>query len=224
MIAQYSAIRNRLLLSASLGDTGLALPFVNRSTLRLWLKKHTRRDIVRTLLHGLEVPLPALTAQEPLLPAQARSFPQVAEHLQHSIVEQDDTRGQAVIRGALANDVLLGSEGPVPSTFTQAVITNQIQASSDTVAVQSLLQTKSRTTDWRRRKRAAESAGIPVARKARTCPTCGKPTISEGHSQFQGQPYCPQVPGIAPKDEWLALKKAEFAAKKAAKKRGALPK
>jgi len=37
--------------------------------------------------------------------------------------------------------------------------------------------------------------------------------MSEGHTQFRGQQYCPESPGQIPQEEWLALKE-EAKAKK----------
>ncbi|XP_078606607.1 uncharacterized protein LOC144879237 [Branchiostoma floridae x Branchiostoma japonicum] len=66
-----------------------------------------------------------------------------------------------------------------------------------------------RTTAWRKRK--ADTGGV---RKEYTCSVCNQPMTSEGHTQFRGQRYCPYVPGQVSREEWLALKKAEAAAKK----------
>ena len=54
-----------------------------------------------------------------------------------------------------------------------------------------------------------------MPRKAYTCNVCGLPVMTEGHTQFFGQRYCPSTPGIASKEEWLRVKRAERDAKKA---------
>ena len=71
----------------------------------------------------------------------------------------------------------------------------------------------SRTTEWRHRK---PGDGTTAKRKY-TCRVCGKEMTSSGHTQFRGQRYCPDAPGQISKEDWLAQRKAEAAAKLAAK-------
>lgn len=209
MIDQYNIIRNRLLLSAGTKETGLALPFINHTTLRLWLKQGTRRDEARVLLAGRHIPSPPLLALEPLLPANEKPHDQPQVAVQHLIVDPADTRNQGNIRCAShamqqAADVPCTSEQA--AQFTSAALESDFPPQATSV--------KSRQTDWRNRKRAAEGANMPLPRKTYTCGTCGKPMMTEGHTQFRGQRYCPQTPGILPQGEWLQQKRAEATAKK----------
>ena len=73
----------------------------------------------------------------------------------------------------------------------------------------------SRTTLWHKRNApAAPTSANP--HKVHCCQKCQQPIGSVGHSQFKGQIYCPYVPDQLPKDEWLALQRAEYAEKKEA--------
>lgn len=99
------------------------------------------------------------------------------------------------------------------------------QASVGTVATppQPPAQSVSRTTQWRQRKRAYESAGGEPAqakapRKEYTCRVCKQQMVGSGHTQFRGQRYCPNAPGQIAKEEWLRLRRAEAEAKKHAAK------
>ena len=56
---------------------------------------------------------------------------------------------------------------------------------------------------------------IPRVRKTWCCQKCHQPTGSVGHSQYKGQIYCPYIPGQIPREEWLALRRAEDAEKAA---------
>ena len=39
--------------------------------------------------------------------------------------------------------------------------------------------------------------------------------LDTGHAQYRGKIYCPNEAGQVPKDDWMAARKAEAAAKKA---------
>ena len=58
-------------------------------------------------------------------------------------------------------------------------------------------------------------APVPRLGKTRCCQKCHQPTGSVGHSQYKGQIYCPYIPGQIPREEWLALRRAEDAEKAA---------
>ena len=75
-------------------------------------------------------------------------------------------------------------------------------------------QAMSRTMAWRHRKKAGTESGQKYC-----CRVCGKPMTTAGHTQFRGQRYCPDAPGQVSKEEWLDQKRAEAAAKAAAKQK-----
>ena len=82
----------------------------------------------------------------------------------------------------------------------------------------------SRTTEWCHRKRSydqlsREGRAVEKApRKEYTCRVCSQAMVGTGHTQFRGKRYYPNAPGQIPKEEWLALRKAEADAKKQAPK------
>ena len=80
--------------------------------------------------------------------------------------------------------------------------------------------TLSKTTAWRKRKKAhaeakemAKCKGMPSPKKVRqayTCKKCHKPQTKEtGHSQYYGEGYCPNEHGQIPREEWLKSKAVE---------------
>ena len=78
----------------------------------------------------------------------------------------------------------------------------------------------SRTTLWRRKKSQSANPyphGQNMIRKEYSCRVCGQAMLSEGHTQFRGQRYCPYAEGAMPKQDWLAMKRAEADAKVKAK-------
>lgn len=131
-----------------------------------------------------------------------------------------DKRGEAPVRKV---------PSPVPAAVT-AVTTPENEATvvpasaADQPGQSCPVPVKiSRTTAWRQRKREAanqaKQQAQPEQRKPnrpRTymCRVCGKPMASDGHTQFAGQRYCPETPGIPPKEQWLQQKREEKAASK----------
>ena len=75
----------------------------------------------------------------------------------------------------------------------------------------------SRTTQWRHRK--AQKSAEPAGRKQYSCRVCGNPMSGHGHTQFQGQRYCPQAPNQIAIEEWLAVKREEAKLKAEARKK-----
>jgi hypothetical protein len=226
VVEAYSAIRARLLYSQDvLDDTDLSLPYINETTLNLWYNQTKRIDEVRTLLQGLEVPQPPLVAIERLLPAKER-VPDVAEPPEpHQFVDPSDKRGVAHVRKA-ASEVYATTSAVLASSENEAMssVTSAASASAGNQPVQDcpVPAKMSRTTAWRQRKRETENQAKPQVQeqgqssRPRTylCRVCGKPMASAGHTQFSGQRYCPEAPGIPPKDQWLQQKREEKAAKK----------
>ena len=226
-MSAYNAIRGRLLYTEGIvEDTNLCLPFLNETTIKLWYKNTTRRDEIRTLLQGLQLPTPGLTASS-CLPAAAElpvTIPEVASDVDlHEMVDNEDRRGQAQVRGH-------STALPVASTSSAAAVslppatagpstTNDDDDDDSQQQIVADLGNMPRTTAWRKRKREAEQCqqqglDVPVVpRKVYTCRVCNKPMSTPGHTQFRGQRYCSETPGIAPQDEWLRQKRAEAEAK-----------
>ena len=63
-----------------------------------------------------------------------------------------------------------------------------------------------------------------MIRKEYSCRVCGQAMLSEGHTQFRGQRYCPYAKGAMPKQDCLAMKRAKADAKVKAKMSDTLPK
>jgi hypothetical protein len=230
ILSAYNAIRGRLLYSEDvLQGTNLCLPFLNETTIKLWYKNATRRNEITTLLQGLQLPTPDLTASSSL-PAAAElpvSAPPVAADVhRHVMADNEDRRGQATVRGhstappaastSSASAVSLPPAIAGPSTASDDHQLPVDEPSQPVTAV-------SRTTAWRKRKKEVEQCrqqeieAPAVARKVYTCRVCNKPMSSPGHTQFKGQRYCSETPGIAPQEEWLRQKRSEAEAKSKAK-------
>ena len=146
-----------------------------------WFKNRTRCDEVNTLLQGLPLPSPSLTATLPLLPPQERPIsPPLPPANPHHFDEPADLVGQACVRGststplrATTTPVLVptsvASQQPLlqPPPLTSAsvpqppLLTSVPQQLILTSTVSQPLvptATVSRTTEWRRRKAAAAAA------------------------------------------------------------------
>jgi len=150
-------------------------------------KNKTRREEIKTLIQGKSLP-----TQYPLakgaLPAH-RDLPTAAPpepRTPEEIPDKDDTVGQAKVGRAV----------------------KPAQSSSHI----SQSQPVSRTTEWRHRKRVYDqsareepASSEKAPRKEYSCRVCNQAMVGTGHTQFRGQ---------IPKEEWLALRKAEAEAKK----------
>lgn len=209
VLSAYNGIRARLLNSDLLEDTNLVLFNINETTLTRWYKDSVRRDEVKTLIQGLQLPKEVFGTAEELPPVRVRpTSPGPPPDCPLVIQEPVDTTGQAKVRNSVA------SQSAPPSTSLV-----MLDSSTPTTHV-------SRTTEWRRRKAAAagkqpqgvyEQQTNKPPRKQYGCRVCGKAMSSPGHTQFRGQRYCPDAPNQIPREQWLAQKKAESLAKAKAK-------
>ena len=204
----YNRVRARLFNSLELLEgTDLALFAINEATLLRWFKLQERRKEVLLLQQGRPVPVEPLCSVQPLPPSQSR--PSVADplpgpHLEFPVMA--DTSGQAVVRRRKL---------PTCTATTAAPIDDGLAPMGDSGVLEVRLPAPaSRTTAWRKRNAPAAPTSAKQ-RKVRCCQKCQQPIGSVGHSQFKGHIYCPYVPGQLPKDEWLALRRAEHAEKKA---------
>ena len=141
-----------------LEGTNLALFTINETTLSQWFKKSTRRNEVKLLLQGLSSTPSQSTAHQPLLPASSRPQPPLPPPRTPHIFPQAEDRI------ALAH--------PAPETRDPQALDPLLLPPSDSSTP------VSRTTEWRRRKSAAEDAP-PRKRKEYSCRICGTP-ISGG--------------------------------------------
>ena len=139
----------------------------------------------------------------------------------HDMPDAEDRRGMARVRCPAAASSVVDQPSDADAG-PSAELDLQTQEGLPVVIVVEApqLTAMSRTTAWRKRKKEAEAGEqsrtprCPVARKVYSCRVCGRPMTSEGHTQFRGQRYCAQTPGIAPQDEWLRQKRLEAASKK----------
>lgn len=203
VLAEYNAIRARIFNSQALEDVNLQLFHINETTLMTWYKDNVRRDEVKLLMKGLDVPTTSLISKEKLPPAMTKpSSPPQSMAESHEFPEVHDTTGQAKLRGQ------------VTARLAKSVEMDDQPAEASTPPAPTI----SRTTDWRRRKAKAEEdqPASKVPRKIYACKTCGEAMMTAGHTQYKGRRYCPQAPGQIPKEEWLALRKEEDRLKKAA--------
>lgn len=180
------------------------------------------------------------TSDEPLPPALRRpTSPLSHPDNPHSFAEAEDRMGLAFVRSRFHS----ASTSPVTTTSLPSITVSSIlpsnskvsastSVSSDVVTVITSVPSVpvSRTTEWRHRKRAAETdcSEPKKARKEYCCRVCGQ-VIRGGklcvatpianttlhadtsHTQYEGKRYCPKVPGQLPKEEWLKLQKAACA-------------
>lgn len=173
------------------------------------------------LMQGLTLPPPpSPCCSSSLPPVQQRpSSPPPPPNEPHVIPDPEDTLGQAQVRGVPSAPLLIPASISSAPTLTP-VPTSDIKFPTSDAPVPTTTHTVSRTTKWRHQKAAAIQEGSTSSKRPRKvycCGVCGKPTSSEGHTQFRGQRYCPDAPGQIGKEDWLALKKSEAAAKAAAK-------
>ncbi len=184
------------------------------------MKDKNRLDENTVLLQGISLPSPALTASEPLLPAQNRDCLAVQPIDPIVIPEPDDMSGLAAVRNrhqAPSAEVLPQIETTVGGGPTQ--VANRVQ--SDIAETSKIIP---RTTQWRHNKKAEQSVGHAkgpgVAKKPRKeygssgCKICQESLQSNGHKQYYGSQYCPKN-NVSFK-QWLIDVKAAMAAKKAA--------
>ena len=233
VVSAYNNIRARLFNSqALLNNTGITLFNVNETSVSLWFKNKTRREEILTLIQGR--PLPGrLTLAKEALPPLRETPSDLQGHADPMLFQEpEDRTGLATLRrkqpvtsqpgpspvSIPPPQVIILPGLPGPSAIPQTSSSQFASASSPSSLPAEIPIRESRTTLWRRRKKAAES-GIPptqaepTKRKAYSCKVCGKPMTSEGHSQFKGKRYCPHEPGVLPLDQWLQQRRAEANAK-----------
>ena len=212
MLSEYNSVRARIQNSQRLLEgTNLMLYTINQTTLVRWYKDITRRNEIKFLMQGLSLPRPSLTTDSDSLPP-AKVLP-TRPHLSpinpHSFPEAEDTTGQARVRGSTSTPSLLGpSDEPIAIPLST---TGPSTSTSTSPCVSGPPPPVSRTTEWRHKK-----TGCGQAARSYKCKVCKQPMTTEGHTQFRGQRYCPKLPGQIPREEWIAQKKAEADAKKAA--------
>ena len=135
-----------------------------------WFKNTTRRDEVKMLMKGLTLPTPTHCTSTPL-PAyrEAEAPPPPASPLKMKEVE--DTVGKACVRGVQQPPVLKPAPPPPAADPLPAGADDNVGAD---VTVQSI--TKSRTTEWRKRKLAEAGVTGPTKkpRKLYCCRVCGQ--------------------------------------------------
>ena len=151
-----------------------------------WYKNTTRTNEVRTLMQGLSLPSPSMVSASPLSPVQSRPT-ELPPPPQQPLTFEDlpDTVGQAWVNDSSA-DPSTSSMQPPSTSSTQPPFPSTLSlASTVTVA------TTSRTTDWRRRKREAETSYSVkkqrVERKGYTCRSCGQP-MNKGNISIHTSP------------------------------------
>ncbi len=208
----YSKLRTRLLFSNVLDNTRLSLPQVNEVTVKNWFQNTQRRNEIKILLQGVNLPTLSLTANGQLPGANQllSSHPEPADTLVFH--DQLDLRGTAVLRAATSGQ-------PVRELVNYPHGTSVTENSAAVMI--------SRTTAWRQKKRTLEQSTENIAtssvqvqrqqnteRKMYTCKQCNLPMISPGHSQFRGRRFCPKVPGALPLNQWLQQCRDEAARKK----------
>ena len=69
--------------------------------------------------------------------------------------------------------------------------------------------TLSKTTAWRKRKKAHAEAKEMAKCKGMPSPKKVRQTKETGHSQYYGEGYCPNEHGQIPREEWLKSKAVE---------------
>ena len=180
---------------------------INEITLVQWYKNTTQRVEIKQLMQGLSnTHIHNVNClQDSFSPVKRPSTPPSCPLEPHSFPEPEDTTGQARVRKtsfppSLSASAKSSASTDLPSspTLSQLTIPSEIGPTPEPIV--------SRTTQWRRRKSGQTSE---TSRKVYTCRMCRKPMSTEGHTQFRGQRYCPNVPGQIPRDEWLAQKKLE---------------
>jgi hypothetical protein len=134
-----------------------------------WFKNTTRRDEVKMLMQGLSIPDPTTCASSPLPPHRDTQPPPPSI----DPFELDDTTGKAVVR--VFNPQTQRQPPPPPPVDPvdefNADANENVGATIQTVS-------KSRTSEWRERKRQQVAAGNPgptkKARKQYCCRVCGQ--------------------------------------------------
>lgn len=223
VLSAYNAIRARLLNSqALLEETNLVLYTINETTLVRWYKNTTRRDEVTLLLQGLSLPSPSACSSSTLPPPQARPVvPPPPPDQPHSFPDPEDTLGQAQVQGAPAPTT---SSTPPPDHTGSISRTTEWRRRKKTAAVPTTSAepppepppdpTISRTSEWRWKRKTEQPTATKMPRKAYSCQFCMQPmNAATGHSQFHGRCYGLHAPGQIPREEWMAQRKAEAAAK-----------
>ena len=232
VVSAYNNIRARLFNCQNLlSNSGITLFNVNETSVSLWFKNKTRREEILTLIQGRSLPGRLTLAKEALPPLRETPSDLQGDAEPMLFPEPEDRAGLATLKrkqpvtsqpatstvSMPPPHVIILPGLPGPSAIPQPSSSQFTSASSpSSLAAEPVCE--SRTTLWRRRKKAAES-GIPptqaepTKRKAYSCKVCGKPMTSEGHSQFKGKRYCPHEPGVLPLDQWLQQRRAEANAK-----------
>ena len=165
ILSEYNSIRARVLNSASvLEGTTLALYPINKATLLRWYKNTTRRDEIKTLMQGLNPPIPRPCSFLPLPPAKRLCvLPPEPPQQPHEFPSPEDTSGQAKVRNkgskTTASSVQSGSSSSA-STESSTVIsqTGEPSSSATTPSTPTVVKPPSRTTVWRQKKAAALAA------------------------------------------------------------------
>ena len=216
ILAAYMKIRARLLNSHDLlSSTGLTLFNLNEAQISLWFKNKTRREEVTMLLQGRALPGGVAIATTPLpVPRPLKRHLTSAEPVTYS--DPTDRAGKAKIRkragkpSSRAPKSSAATVTPAAAAVPQSAmpVSAPPQVSSSPVSILSSEDDLPRTTAWRHQKLLEEGRTIRD-RKTYSCRLCKQPTASEGHFQYYGFRYCPNVPDAPQPEVWKAAKRKE---------------
>jgi len=187
-----------------------------------YLCRHKQRLEAReraTLVQGLQLPQPSMTAPVSLPPAlPLLPQPPVFAAAEHSYAVRVDTSGQAVGRRVRGRQRRVPAPPPAADPDAAPVEEAVDQEEQQPVPGPSSPRVP-RTTAWRRRREEEEEAAGTSGpsspkrpRKQYTCSRCG----GTGHAQYYGQMYCPVSSGVS-FEQW----KADAVAAREAKRRAA---
>ncbi|CAH1242386.1 Hypp6644 [Branchiostoma lanceolatum] len=236
---EYSHIRRVVMDSDHLKTrTTLQLYEVNQHTFTQWWARRQKKQLATVLNLGLKQPSASAVSAVPT--PHPRSKP---ERIMPAITQPYvfsypvNTTGQAtnIRRGSAPTVVMVTPQqlgrgyippvaAQVPSAPVQPVVFVTPQQLGPgyipPVAAQVPSAPMPRSTKSYYKKRALEEEQGHYRRKYTrkaggiTCSLCGKPKTKEfGHSRFGGEPFCESA-STQSKEEWLAQKRAEAAAKK----------
>eukprot|EP00117_Sycon_ciliatum_P004662 scpid103732/ scgid4296/ len=175
----------------------------------------TRREEIGLLLKGKTLPPPSVASAA--LPPPS-TLPLQTGMGQHVEIEVREDTSASSIKGQLAR-MQQDSQQPVSRTTMWRRKRKALAAADSraSTAAASTASTAASTTAASTSTASASTSpkGMSVTeRRIYMCGKCGKAATSEGHTQFRGQRYCPNVEGQIPKGQWQKEKKEELELKK----------
>ena len=212
IIQEYKKLRARVLNSRELLDkTGITLYMINETTLRTWHQDKERTDQIKVLMQGLDVPVTARIAKDPL-PAP-REKPQNLHGDSTSIqfAEPVDRSNQANFKKCKKSATQIDTGPEYFNPFQTPLSPPNMQPFQQQQAQPFYFQMQhgvfpqqpqpmSRSTMYRNSKKQFTSSSTVTSadakkRKIYCCRKCNRPANDGNHPQVKGRKYCPFVEG-----------------------------